>query len=171
MKLTSNIDVEKYGIQYIDKFDDILFKDNLLWTSRCSKTKGKNQDIATPKTFYISPLNLLFYRYMEKYSLRYGIISDMYGLHYDDEYLEFYDVHPSTLSQEDKKKLGNMIGKKMIERDYTKTIFYNTSPKLSIPYFEMLLYAKELYNIDIYFITRIKLLDMSKSLFNKGIKK
>ena len=108
---------------------------------------------------------------MEKYSLRYGIISDMYGLHYDDEYLEFYDIHPSTLSQEDKKKLGNIIGKKMIERGYTKTIFYNTSPKLSIPYFEMLLYAKELYNIDIYFITRIKLLDMSKSLFNKGIKK
>lgn len=167
MKISSNKDVEKYGIKHIDSFSNMLFDKNILWSSRCSKTKGKDLDIAIPKDFYISPLNLLFYRYMKKYGLRYGIISDMYGLHYDDEYLRFYDVHPSTLTIDDKKRLGEIIGKKMLQRNYSKIIFYNTSPKLSIPYFEMLLYAKEYYGIEILFITKIGLLDLSKSLFSK----
>ena len=128
--------------------------EKVLWASRCSKTKT-GKDRALPNEFYVSPLNLLFYTAMEKYGLRYGICSDMYGMHMDDEYMDYYDVHPSTLSHEQKRDLGLIIGRKTREYGYEEIIFYNSSPLLSRPYFEMLWWA----DLPVYFISNIKLLD------------
>lgn len=149
--------LQEVNITYIN--DNNMFKKiynprNTIICSRCSKTKtGKNK--ATPKEFYVSPLNLKFYRSMEKNSLYYAILSDKYGIHFCDEYLDFYDVHPSILTKIQKVKLGGIIRNKCNKRNYKNIIFYNSSPLMSSPYFQMLLYS----GLKIYFVTDLNVFD------------
>lgn len=152
-----------FKITHIDTSTELseLLKEPILWTSRCSKTKT-DTDRALPRDFYVGPLNLLFYEYMEKFKYKYGIISDFYGMIYYDEYVDNYDVHPSALNDEQKVQLGQVIANRAKERGYNKVIFFNTSPVMSRPYFEMLHYS----GLDVYYISNIRLLD---EIHNKKI--
>jgi hypothetical protein len=89
---------------------------------------------------------------MEEHSLRYGVLSDKYGLHLDDEKLPYYDVHPSKLNQRNKEELGRLIRDKAIAQGFTAFIFYNPSPLMSVPYFEMLYCS----GLDLFYTTRLK---------------
>ena len=110
-----------------------------LWTTRCSRTKPVPQGF--PHEMYLSPITNAFFRFVHKHGLRYGVLSDRYGLHLDIERLPYYDVHPSELSDADKQALGLAIRRKVEQLGFDRIVFYNVSPLMSVPYFEMLFYS------------------------------
>ncbi|MEM3433311.1 MAG: hypothetical protein QXP27_03945 [Candidatus Methanomethyliaceae archaeon] len=124
-----------------------------LWVTRCSRTKN-GVDLGIPKELYISPINKYFYKCMESNRLPYGILSDKYGLHLAEEKLPYYDVHPSELSQEHKRRLGMLIRDKVLALGFWRVVFYNPSPLMSLPYFEMLYYSA----LDVFYTTRLDIL-------------
>ena len=137
-----------WGISILDQLDDLV-KD-ALWVTRCSKTKN-GVACGIPRELYVSPVTKYFYRWMEQHGWRYGVLSDRYGLHFDDERLPYYDVHPSDLSQYDKEQLGKLIRDKALARGFTQLIFYSPSPLMSVPYFEMLYYS----SLNVFYTTKL----------------
>lgn len=138
----------KLGIVTVASPDEVP---KALLISRCSKTKAVGKPAAVPREFYVSPLNLAFYAYCEAVGRRYGILSDLYGLHLDTEELPFYDIHPSELTNDKLVELGKTIGKKCRERGWEKVAFYNSGPVMSLPYFLMLRAS----GLKSYFFTRL----------------
>jgi hypothetical protein len=126
-----------WGIQHFESVN--ISKSIYLWVTRCSKTKKANGGF--PSQLYLSSLNQHFYKFVQARKLRYGILSDKYGLHLDREWLPSYDIHPSTLADEEKKILGRLIREKALNNGFTQIIFYNNSPLMSVPYFQMLYYS------------------------------
>lgn len=112
---------------------------NALWTTRCSKTKRVGRGL--PEQMYASPLNQLFYRFVNGRGLRFAVVSDKYGLHMDDERLPYYDIHPSALCGSQKRALGGLIRRKALAAGFSTIVFYNNSPVMSKPYFEMLAHS------------------------------
>ncbi|MEN6554090.1 MAG: hypothetical protein ABFC34_14525 [Methanobacterium sp.] len=141
-----------YNFKYIQKSEEI--PKNALWTTSCSKTKCSSKK-GYPCDFYLGKYNLLFYDKMNKNNLDYGILSDEYGIHMTDECLDYYDVHPTKLSLEDKSNLGKIIHEKVKDYGFEKIVFYYPSPLQSKPYFEMLWFSK----LPVYYISNIKLLE------------
>jgi len=151
MKLSADWRTEiqdMWGIQILESIE--CAPQGALWTTRCSKTKS---DVARgrPKDFYVSPVNKFFYRWAEEQGVRYGVLSDKYGLHLDDEELEHYDLHPSVLTVSDKQRLGRLIQQKASEAGFDSVVFYSPSPLMSVPYFEMLCYS----GLEIFYTTRL----------------
>jgi len=153
----------QYDITYLTeskKIIELCKNKRVLPCTSCSKTKGQGGDREIPENFYISNRNLRFYDWCRKLNLKYGILSDLYGLHYHDELKKFYDIHPSALNLETLKLLGKKIGVKAKDRNYTTLLFWNSSPLMSRPYFTMMLYSK----LKVYFIT--KLYTKARNQFN-----
>jgi len=151
MVLTANWrnEIRKHwGVRVVSQYG--LVGKKALWVTRCSKTKNSVRR-GTPKELYVSLVNKYFYRYMEKHGLRYGVLSDKYGLHFDDEMLPYYDIHPSTLSMHEKERLGQLIRDKAMARDITQIVFYSPSPLMSVPYFEMLYHS----DLNLLYTTRL----------------
>ena len=121
-----------------------------LWTSRCARTKDLPE--GTPRDLYRSDLLEEFYGFTERNGLRYGIVSDRYGLHLDDEVLPYYDVHPSMLSGADKRDLGAVVKRKTLAAGYGSIVFFAHSPLMSRPYFEILDHAE----INVFFVTTLR---------------
>lgn len=147
-----NVLEKKYKFEYINEAQKI--PSDTLWTTSCSKTKFSRKK-GIPTEFYRGRYNLLFYKYVQQYELDFGVLSDKYGIHLQDEYLEYYDVHPTELTMDDKKNLGKIIKKKVKENGHKRLIFYFPSPLMSKPYFEMLWFSK----LPVFYISKIKLLD------------
>ena len=139
---------KKWGIKTISFGKEIPA--DCLWVTRCSKIKSKAIK-GKPKDLYCSYINKYFYKHMEKRGLPYGVISDKYGLHLSDEKLPSYDIHPSLLTSYDKMRLGKIIKWKCNKRGFKRIIFYNNSPLMSFPYFEILFYS----NLEVFFITNL----------------
>jgi hypothetical protein len=139
---------ERWGIKGLESANSL--SEAILWTTRCSRTKN-GVHCGTPKELYTSPVNRYFYRRMEERDLRYGVLSDKYGLHFDDEKLPCYDIHPSILSQHDKEWLGQLIRDKALAQGFTQIIFYSPSPLMSAPYFEMLHHS----SLDVFYTTTL----------------
>ena len=159
--------LNEFGVDWIEnqKMLKNLLPDSLL-ISRCSKTKNiQRMGGALPTEFYVSDINKLFYKYCISGKYRFAILSDLYGIHFDDEYKDFYDIHPSQLTNEDFERLGKIIRDKVLKKYpiIKRFIFYNTSPKMSIPYFKMLRAS----GIKTYFISKIELLNFDRILFKK----
>lgn len=137
-RLTSNWKQEIFDLWSIRLLGEIECKpETLLWTTRCCKTK-RGEALGQPKDFYSSPIVQLFCKFVEQNGLKYGILSDKYGLHLDSEELEYYDIHPASLTSQDKEKLGQLIRDKALGTSFDSIVFYNPSPLMSVPYFEML---------------------------------
>ena len=152
--LTSDWELEildKWGIRRIHGME--YKPETLLWTTRCCKTK-RDQALGRPKDFYVSHPVLFFCNLMERTKLRYGILSDRYGLHLDCEELEWYDIHPTSLSTKDKERLGKLIRQKALLMGFDSIAFYSNTPLMSVPYFEMLYYSR----LNTWYTTRLNLL-------------
>jgi len=150
MKLTSNWrqEIEEYfSIQYIEPYDA---PNDALWCTRCSADKS-NKIRGKPIEIYTGQVTQRFCSWAETRRQTYGVLSDKLGIVMNDEIFETYDTHPGELTEGDKIRLGEIIGKKVREREFNKIIFYNTSPLMSRPYFEMLA-ASEL---EVYYITKL----------------
>lgn len=146
-----NVLSNEYRFQYIQDFNQI--PNDALWTTSCSKTKSSKKR-GYPKDFYVGIYNKLFYKYVDGLNLNYGIISDKYGIHMEDECLDYYDIHPSKLTMEDKFELGRIIRKKVKDKGFKEIIFYYPSPLQSKPYFEILWFSK----LSVNYISKIKIL-------------
>lgn len=140
---------ERWGIEVLENADSL--PEAVLWTTRCSKTKN-GVDCGRPKDLYVSPINRYFYRWAERAGVRYGVLSDKYGLHLDTEKLAYYDVHPSDLGLNDRVALGQLIRQKLEHIEIACIVFYSPSPLMSIPYFEMLYHS----GLEIIFTTRLR---------------
>ena len=140
--------LRRWGIRHV--LVESLDIHDYLWTSRCARTKrlsgGKPQDL------YQSNLLEEFYRFTHLNGLRYAIVSDLYGLHMDDEILGYYDVHPSTLSSSQKKSLGAIVKSKTKAAGYRSIVFFAHSPLMSRPYFEILAGSQ----LDAVFVSTLK---------------
>lgn len=110
---------------------------DVFWATRCARIKAE-VDAGQPDDLYQSPINRAFYRFVHHHGLRFGVVSDLYGLHLDRERLAAYDVHPSELTPDAKRRLGKLLGEKVRAEGFGTLIFYNNSPIRSRPYFEIL---------------------------------
>lgn len=161
-------EIARYGIVTLDTAEQIkeaMGKYSLLVCSRCSKTKTKKTGI--PKEFYVSKPNLQFYRWCEVHHLRYGILSDQYGVHMEDEVKEYYDIHPSTLSESQFRELAAKIRKRTLEQGCHGFLYFNSSPIMSSPYF----YMMQLTGLKIFYITKLIPLNPPKGIFSKWMTK
>jgi hypothetical protein len=140
-----------YNIHHIavDVLAKLLTDRKVLWTTRCCKTKYRKS--GRPTELYNSYITRYFYRFAIDKDLPYAIISDKYGLHFSDETLPYYNIHPSALSLEEKLLLCKDIYKKAKSRGFNKLVFYNNSPLMSKPYLEMLSEAR----LKVFFTTRL----------------
>jgi len=146
--------LDKNNIEYISHFNMIPNNNECIYTTRCSQKKS-DRDKGKSKDIYISNLNKNFYNKMERYNLEYATISDKYGLIFSNEIISNYDLSPSNLDEKDKKRLGENIRKKVLKENYNSILFYNTSPLMSKPYFEILVSTK----LQIYFLKTLKFFD------------
>lgn len=142
---------QKYSIKYIDINDqtELSFNDSAIWTTRCCKIKNCKKGL--PIEMYHSYITNRFFTFVINNNLPYGIISDKYGLHLSNEKLDSYNIHPSKLTMDEKVKLGTKICKIVTRLGYSRIIFYNNSPLLSKPYFEMLSNT----GLKVYYITKL----------------
>jgi hypothetical protein len=138
-----------WGIRHVT-VESLAPHGHYLWTSRCARTKevpeGKPQDL------YRSDLLEEFYDFVELNRLRYGIVSDRYGLHMDGEILGYYDVHPSTLSNSDKCNLGATVARKAVDAGCSSVVFFAHSPLMSRPYFEILSHSR----LEVFYVTTLR---------------
>lgn len=131
---------EFYDIEHVETLSDYNIKDSI-FLSRCSSKKS-GRSRGTPAQMYWGSVNRKFYSMMEQFNLFYGICSDKLGVVFSDEEFDNYDVHPADITDQDKRNLGKIIAKKLKEKGFTGAFFFNTSPLLSRPYFEMLYYSQ-----------------------------
>jgi len=129
-----------YNIEHVTSIQKYNPSDTIFLT-RCSSAKsGKVR--GTPSQMYWGAINKKFYRMLDKFELYYGVCSDFLGVVFKDEEFDNYDVHPADITDEDKRKLGEIISTKIKEKGFKNAYFFNTSPLLSRPYFEMLYYSQ-----------------------------
>lgn len=142
---------KRYGVQHVGeaRVPKLACSPRLLWTTRCCG--GPNRTAGYPEEMYDSCITRYFYHFVVSRGLPFAIVSDKYGLHFSDEVLPHYDVHPTDLSPEDKKTIGAVIRKKTLSKGFEEIVFYNNSPLMSIPYFEMLKHSR----LPVRFITRL----------------
>lgn len=152
MRLTKNWKHEikqLFNVDYVENYKSILGSD-VIFATRCSKIKSDKQS-CLPKDYYMGEQNIRFFDECESNDISYAILSDYYGIVFYDEIINSYDLHPKDLTIENKKELGKTIATKCRERGYTTIIFYNTSPFMSLPYFEMLSYS----GLKVYYVTKL----------------
>jgi hypothetical protein len=138
----------RWGIRHVPF--EVIAAERHLWTSRCARTKRVPE--GRPRDLYSSDLLQEFYAFVELHRLRYAIVSDLCGLHMDDEVLGYYDVHPSSLSASDKRELGVLARRKAADAGYGSVVFFAHSPLMSRPYFEILGHSK----LAVFYVTTLK---------------
>ena len=91
-------DLARYKINILEPSEVIVKarEPNVLVVTNCNATKGISEGSAIPKEFYVSKQNLRFYNWCEELDLRYGVISDEYGLFLCNEEKEYYDTIPGS---------------------------------------------------------------------------
>jgi hypothetical protein len=140
--------LRRWNVKY-SSLESLRVQDHL-WTSRCSKTK--NVLAGTPRDLYQSDLLKELYSFADLRCARYAIVSDLYGLHMDEEVLPSYDIHPSALSPSEKCRLGGIVGRKASAAGYLSLVFFAHSPLMSRPYFEILAHSK----LAVFFVTTLR---------------
>lgn len=155
--------LNRFNIEWLES--KIPYNSNTsLLVTRCSGTKNpKVQDIYYPKELYYGLVPQLFFKKMDIEKLRYGVLSDLHGIVWDDEQIKNYDMPPQEVDDEGFKKLGEVIHNKVKERypNITQIFFYNTSVIMSYPYFKML----NACGYKSYYFSNLDLLDFRKRLF------
>lgn len=145
--------LNNYNIKHLKSLKEVkdLLNNGAVMCSRCSAIKTTTLQEAVPKDFYLSTINKNFYKWCEFSKFPYAILSDLYGLHWYDVKEKTYDIHPSSLKEEDFHRLSKIIKERVLDRGYTSLIFYNSSPVMSKPYF----YMMYLTGLPVYFITKL----------------
>jgi hypothetical protein len=125
----------RWGIATVDP-EAVPRDRQTLWTTRCCRIKSEMG--GTPKDLYRSELPQRFLHRMARLGLRHAIVSDLYGLHFPDVRMAAYDTAPGDLDPAERRMLGEQIGEQARGRALACLCFYNNSPLMSRPYFEIL---------------------------------
>lgn len=152
----------KFNVKWLEC--KIPYNETCLLVTRCSGTKtNKMQDLYYPKELYQGLVPQLFFKKMDIEKLRYGVLSDLYGIVWDDERIANYDMPPQNVNDDGFIELGHIIHKKISERypSIQKIFFYNTSVIMSYPYFKMLKASE----YDCYYFSNLEYVDFRKRLF------
>jgi hypothetical protein len=94
-----------------------------------------------PRELYRSDLPARFLDRMARLRLSHAILSDLYGLHFPEVWKPTYDTPPGDLGAAARGSLGRKIGRQARQRGFSRLCFYNNSPVMSRPYFEVLSYS------------------------------
>jgi len=128
----------------------LLSRSDTMLISNCSRTKGTQGDVAFPKKFYLGSNAQKTIKFAEQLNIPYGILSDLYGIHYHDEALAFYDIHPTEVP--DKEELARVLKKKCEERGVKQVIYCQSSPAMGRFYIDLLLMA----GLKVYYVTSLR---------------
>lgn len=124
----------------------------VLPVANCSKIKGNNENrMAIPRIFYQGKDAQRFMRFCEYFNIRYAILSDEYGLHFQDEQKPFYDRAPASVI--DREKLAKIIKQLLIFHDYYGIIYYCPTPSRAWTYLDILLRC----NISIKYVRQLRM--------------
>jgi hypothetical protein len=127
------------GIKIVEKGDITSWiRKGYFLLANCSQTKGKQGDVAYPRQFYLGECQK-YMKYAERHNLPFGILSDLYGIHFHDEQLSFYDLRPEMV---DSLELAPKISERLNSRNITKVLYICESPSRARPYLKFLLDAK-----------------------------
>ena len=129
---------------------ELVYGSGCLLVGNCSRTKGRSGDAAIPKRFYKGENAQRVITFAEYHGLPYGILSDLYGIHFHDEALPYYDIHPSEVL--DKAALADTLRKKCEERGIWRLVYSNTSPCRARFYLDLILMA----GLQVGYVTRLK---------------
>jgi hypothetical protein len=127
--------LQLWGIATIDA-ETIPHDGQTLWTTRCCKIKSAIG--GRPRELYRSDLPARFLDRMARLGLKHAIISDLHGLHFPEVWKPTYDRSPSDLGPAERRSLGRRIGRQARQHGILRLCFYNNSPVMSRPYFEIL---------------------------------
>lgn len=116
--------------------DTIIGDATILWTTRCCRIKSAVG--GTPRELYRSELPQRFLQRMADLRLPHAIVSDLYGLHFPHVWMAAYDTAPGDLDTTRRRRLGEKIGTQACAEGFASLSFYNNSPIMSRPYFEIL---------------------------------
>lgn len=116
--------------------DKIISDPMILWTTRCCRIKSAAG--GTPRELYRSDLPQRFLQRMADLRLPHAIVSDLYGLHFSHAWKASYYTAPSDLDTAQRRRLGEKIGTQARAEGFALLSFYNNSPIMSRPYFEIL---------------------------------
>ncbi len=141
--------IKSYNITYLNQYPDKQ-PPNSLYVTRCCAIKTPDSE-AIPRHFYLSGIVQRFINFCDNNNFNYAILSDLYGIHFKDEILKTYDIHPSSLDEGQLFKLGELIRTKCTSIGVNTIYYYNPSPLMSIPYFKMLNYSK----LKTYYLTNL----------------
>jgi len=153
-----------WGIKTIDsskEFKELNSNYNLLICVGCSAHKKDDGGYYKPSQLYLGAKNINFYKTMISNKYEFGTLSDAHGLCLEDELYTAYDVHPSKLTNEDFKRLGEGIREKLNNRGYNAVLYYNPSPIMGSPYFKMLSHLE----LPVYYFTKLDIVVKKTSLF------
>lgn len=128
---------------------ELVQREDVLWVTRCCRSKSRKR--GRPCELYDSYVVRHFLGFIARNDLPAAILSDKYGLHFAEQTKPRYDIHPNALSPERKREVGLAIGQQAVSNGYACIVFYNNSPLLSKPYFEMLAAS----GIEVVFLTRL----------------
>lgn len=153
-----------WNIKTIDtmaEFKKLDSAHHLLICTGCSAQKREDGGSHKPSELYLGSKNVNFYKMMITNKREFATLSDLHGLCLEDETYENYDVHPSELTIDDFKKLGESIKAKADLKQYDAILYYNPSPIMGSPYFKMLSHT----GLPVYYFTKLDITAKKLSLF------
>lgn len=143
-------DLKRYRIDVLteDRVLQVAREPSVLPVTNCTRSKGI---AGIPKNLYNTAQNHRFYSWCEDLDLKYGVISDYYGLLMCDEEGELYDVAPGKLSDKDKRQIASKIYFKMESIDKSEFLFFGLPPVKLRPYFKLMIIT----GMKIYYTTKL----------------
>lgn len=132
-------DLARYKIQVLSEHDVIDKARELTVLPVCNCSAAKGVEEAIPRLLYTGQHSLRFYNWCESLDLKYGVLSDLYGLLLWNEKAKSYDIHPSSLTKQKYRKLASKIFFKMESIGCNQFLYYGIPPVSCRPYFYMMI--------------------------------
>ena len=123
----------------------------VIFLTGCSKLKS---DLAKgiSKEIYVSKKNQSLYSFCEKNNLKYGTLSDKYGLVKANQIIQNYELAPENITREQKEYLKIQIEKQLAEEKIDTIYFFGPRLLQSFTY----LYLLKDYPAKKFLITTLK---------------
>lgn len=156
-RLTWQQTFRSQGIKLYEGVSRELLARGYLLTTCCSTTKGiakTNRELLASE-MYLGKPQVEFYEFCDRNNLRYGILSDLYGLHMDTERFPLYDIGPQQLPDTVLWRRGEMIRDVCDRLGYKGIIFQLCSPVRARTYLVMALASR----LPVVYTIPLKLID------------
>lgn len=127
-------------------------KNTWLCVTNCTRKKQKTNKAVVPKDLYTSTIFSKFVQFCECHCIPYAILSDLYGLCFQNEKINSYDLAPNEVK--DRDGLAQLINSKMNTKCPSKDtiVYYRSSPVFAWTYLDILLRT----NFKIIFVLKLR---------------